>query len=505
MQVKKNPIIRFGVKMKNVSLVTVLILLLFACAAPGSGEDFDGLFTDKTMRIDYFHIGDAETEVITLDRIHVYGTWAGSRTHLIDPAGNGLYRIKIYDDSSGRLLYSRGFDSYFGEYRTSGPAAEGVKRTYLETALVPCPRKPVRFALDKRDRDNRFHEIYSVSIDPEDIGIIRDRILDPDIRIFEGHLSGDPHAKVDIAILGEGYTREEGEKFERDLDKHIEIFFRYEPYKSMKDKFNIRGVFKPSQESGVDEPRAGIFKNTALNLSFNALGSERYMLTEDNRAIRDIAAHVPYDAVIIMANHKRYGGGGIYNSFCTFTADTQFHEYIFIHEFGHSFAGLADEYYTSSVAYNEFYPRGVEPVEANITALLDPGNLKWKDLVDSDTPVPTPWEKEAFDSMDTAWQKERAAMNDRIAGLKRTGAAPDRIREAEEEYARRDREHSDKVDAYLKAGRWLGKVGAYEGAGYSAEGLYRPMVDCIMFTKGAKPFCRICEAAVRRVIQRYLE
>jgi len=144
-------------------------------------------------------------------------------------------------------------------------------------------------------------------------------------------------------------------------------------------------------------------------------------------------------------------------------------------------------------------------VEANITALLDPARLKWKDLVDEGTPIPTPWEKDAFDTMDTAWQKERAVLNDGIAELKRTGASREKIRVAEEEYARRDKEHSDKVDAYLGASKWKGKVGVFEGAGYSAEGLYRPMTDCIMFSKGAKPFCKVCEAAVRRVIEYYRE
>jgi hypothetical protein len=494
-----------GPAMKNLLIAFLALPLLTSCASAGAGEDFGKFFTDKTLRVDYYHIGDAGSEIVTVDQVFVYGTWAGSRTVLVDPFDNGRYCVKIYDAASNRLIYSRGFDSYFGEYQTSGPAAEGVQRTFHETALVPAPKTPVRFALDKRDAKNEFREVFSRTIDPSDIGIIRENVLDPEVEVVDAHVGGDPHGCVDIAVVGEGYAREEAEKFKQDLERHVDIFFRYEPYASLKDKFNIRGVLKPSEESGVDEPRAGIFKNTALNASFNALGSERYLLTEDNRSLRDVAAHVPYDTVMIMVNHERYGGGGIYNFYCTFTAGTQFHEYIFIHEFGHSFAGLADEYYTSSVAYNDFYPRGVEPVEANITALLDPANLKWKDLVESGVPVPTPWEKAEFDTMDGAWQKERAALNDRIAGLKKAGADPDKIRRAEEEYARRDREHSDKVDAYLKASRFWGQVGAYEGAGYSAEGLYRPMIDCIMFSKGAKPFCKVCEAAIRRVIGRYLE
>ena len=360
----------------NCLLCCILLLPMAACAQ--GAADFDDTFMDTTMRIDYFHIGDASSEIITIDQVYTYGTWAGSRIHLIDRFNNGKYYTKIFDADSGELLFSRGFDSYFGEYQTGGPASEGVKRAFHETSLVPCPKRPIRFVLEKRDRSNELQEIFSRRIDPADIAIIRDAVLDPSIEVVDAHTSGDPHTKVDIAIVSEGYARNEAAKFKADIERFTKIFFQYEPYGSMRDSFNIRGVLKPSEESGTDEPRAGIYKNTQLDSSFNALGSERYLLTESNRALRDIASHVPYDAVMIMVNHERYGGGGIYNFYCTFTADTQFHEYIFIHEFGHSFTGLADEYYTSSVSYNDFYPKGIEPLEANITALLDPGNLKWR-------------------------------------------------------------------------------------------------------------------------------
>jgi hypothetical protein len=283
------------------------------------------------------------------------------------------------------------------------------------------------------------------------------------------------------------------------------VFFGFEPYKTYKRQFNIYGVLKPSMDSGCDEPRSGIFKNTALNATFNSLGSERYLLTEDNKSLRDIAAHVPYDALFIMVNHKRYGGGGIYNLYCTFTVDNQWYEYLFLHEFGHSFAGLADEYYTSSVAYNEFYPRGVEPVEANITALLDPKNLKWKDWVTPGMEIPTPWEKEEFDRMDEAYQKVRREINDRIAKMKREGAPAAEVQKVEEESERLSREHAKKMDNYLSKSRFKSQVGAFEGAGYSAKGLYRPMLDCIMFTKGKKPFCKVCAGAIVRVIKYYSE
>jgi hypothetical protein len=207
----------------------------------------------------------------------------------------------------------------------------------------------------------------------------------------------------------------------------------------------------------------------------------------------------------IMVNHPRYGGGGIYNLYCTFTTDNQWHKYLFLHEFGHTFAGLADEYYTSSVAYNDFYPKGVEPDEPNITALIDAAKLKWRDLVTPDTPVPTPWEKAGYDERDLAYQKVREELNARIAAATRQRAPEAEVEKLKEEGERRSREHSDQMDVYLAQSQFVGKVGAFEGAGYASQGLYRPALDCIMFSKGAKPFCTVCHRAIRRVIEHYGE
>jgi hypothetical protein len=466
---------------------------------------FDEYFMDQTFRIDYFHTGEAKSELVTIDHIYRYGTWAGSRTQLLDSFNNGRYYAKVYDLDNGSLIFSRGFDSYFGEYKTSDWALQGIPRTYHETILMPVPLKKVRLSLEVRDRGNHLQEFFTCTLDPEDIGIIRENIVDVSVKVVKSHWSGDSHSRVDIVILGEGYTDKEEDKFNADLKRFTRIFLNYPPYVDRKDKFNIYGVFKPSMESGVDEPDAGIFKSTVLNATFNSLGSERYLLTEDNKSMRDLAAHVPYDAVVIMVNHTRYGGGGIYNLFCTFTADNQWHEYLFLHEFGHSFAGLADEYYTSDVAYNEFYPQGVEPVEVNITALLAPKNVKWKSLAKKDVTIPTPWEKSEYDAMDLVWQTQRRQMNKQITEMKRNRAPYTEIKKAQDEYDTRDRSHADELDAYLKKSRYNGVVGAFEGAGYASKGLYRSMLDCIMFSKGTKPFCKICEQGILKVMEHYIE
>ena len=486
-----------------IAAATLLAGSLGAQPAPLTAR-FDRFFLDATLRVDLYHIGNATEEMFTLDQLYREGLWAGSRVHLLDELGLGRYLVEVTDPSGGGVLFSKGFDDYFGEYRTTDPAAKGVRRTYQESVLVPYPRAKVRLAIEARGRDGQRREVLATEIDPSAITILT-KPPDPRVKVVEVAKAGDPHAKVDIAILGEGYTAAEEGKFRADLARFAKLFFSAEPYASHRSSFNVYGVYTPSADSGVTEPSWGSFKNTALGAQFDALGSERYLLTEANRQVRDLAAHVPYDATYIMVNSPRYGGGGIYNLYCTFTTDNQWSDYIFLHEFGHAFAALADEYYTSSVAYSEFYPKGVEPSEPNITALLDPANLKWKDLLSPGVAVPTLWEKKDFDAMDTAYQKVRTALNERIAAAKRSGAPRVEVEKMQAESERLSLEQAKKVDAYLAASRFAGKVGAFEGAGYAATGLYRPMVDCIMFSKGAKPYCKVCQGAIERTIAHYTE
>lgn len=483
----------------------IFILTTFFTAMAQQNFNFEDFFTDKTLRIDYHHTGDASTELVTLDQMYQYSIWAGNLKNLIDNFNNGAYYYKIYDAASGRLIYSKGFDSYFKEYQTSDDGINGIKKSYHESAIIPFPKNKIRFSLEKRDKQNNLNEIFSSEIDPDNYYIIREQVLDKSVKIYKEIYNGDPHEKVDVVILGEGYTEKEISKFEKDLKRFANLLISHAPFNKHKNSFNIYGVLKPSEESGTDEPGAGIYKNTALNSTFYSLGSERYLLTEDNKSMRDVAAHVPYDAIYIMVNTPRYGGGGIYNFYCTFVSDNQFSDYIFLHEFGHSFAGLADEYYTSDVAYNEFYPKGVEPVEPNITYLMDKASIKWKNFLSPGIEIPTPWEKEDYDKMDLAWQSKRREMNNKIAELKRNRAPGDQINKLQEQYNEMDKVHSREVDSYLKKSKFYGKTGAFEGAGYSSKGMYRPMLDCLMFSKGSKPFCNVCEARVSEVIKHYTE
>lgn len=487
--------------MNHILLATVTFLLISISCTTEQPTGFDAHFLDETLRIDYFHTGDAESESVKIDNTYRYGTWAGSLVNLIDTLNYGAYYYKVYNDESGALIYSRGFDSYFKEYQTSTPAIEGQVKQFHETAIIPFPKAPIRFVLEKRDESDRMHEIFTTQIDPN---AANDVARDPEVRTYTSLDNGDPHIKADIAIIGEGYTREEEEKFSNDLTRFTEVFFRAEPCRSRKSSFNVRGVLKPSAESGADEPRAGIEKNTAVGASFNTMGSERYMLTEENKALRDIAGHVPYDALYIMVNHDRYGGGGIYNFYCVYSSDNVFSDYLMVHEFGHSFFGLADEYYTSSTAYNDFYSVDYEPSEPNITALLDPDNVKWKHLLSEGIEVPTPWEKAAYDSVDVEWQALRARMNDRIAELKKSGAPIEDIEAAKRAYEEKSLERHREVQDFLENSKYAGKVGVFEGAGYAATGLYRGAVNCIMFTR-TDYFCPVCKEAMNGIIDWYSE
>jgi len=449
--------------MKKYRMIVFLFFSLFFIVNHQSfaALNFDDYFEDQTMRVDYYHMADKTTDVITLDRIYRQGTWAGNPNSLIDPFNNGKYYIKVYDLLSGKLIFSKGFNSYCSEYKTTDMAAKGIKRTFHETALIPFPKQEIKFTLEQRDKQNHLHLLFEQIIAAKTDEINTESLVDG-VTVFAILKNGDPHQKVDLAFIAEGYTKKEKNKFKKDIKGMIDLFFKQEPYKSRKNSFNVFGIFKPSKDSGPDEPSRGIFRNTAVGASFNTMGLYRYMLTEENRSLRDIAAHVPYDAVIIMVNSKRYGGGGIYNTYCVFSLDDRWHSYLLLHEFGHSFAGLADEYYASKVVYNEFYPAGIEPTEPNITALLPPQKLKWRQFVSKGIEIPTPWEKENYDKMD---KKEKKA--------------------------------------HLVKPGFQGMVGAFEGAGYSSKGLYRPMIDCIMFSKGQRPYCRVCEEAIIRMIHYY--
>jgi len=484
-------------------LLAALLVISNATAAEGPpSAAFEATFDDATLRVDFYQVGNATTELVSLDRLIRQGPWAGPRSGLVDPFGLGRYAIELRELAGDRLLYERGFDSYFGEYRTTEAARGGAVRAYHNSMLVPMPRVPAAIVISARPAGSPAVELLRHPIQPTPLEIAVEPPA-PGAIIVEAHLGGDPGHALDIAIVGEGYTAGEASTFRDDLARSAELLLSFEPFASHRDRISVRGVLVPSASSGVDEPSRGRFRSTAVGATFDSLGSERYLLTEDNRALRDVAANVPYDVLIVMVNHDRYGGGGIYNAYCTFTAHSSWRDYLLLHELGHSFAGLADEYYTSDVAYSEFYPPGTEPAERNITALLSPGGLKWRELVDDGTPTPTPWDKGAFDAASKRYEERRAELNELIARASQAGDPEGVVAGFEQEQERLATDHTEAARRALAAEPFAGKVGAFEGAGYASSGLYRPMLDCLMFRRGVQPFCRVCQRAVADTIRHY--
>jgi hypothetical protein len=278
-------------------------------------------------------------------------------------------------------------------------------------------------------------------------------------------------------------------KFHADVTRLVSVMFETEPYKSRRSDFNVRAIDLPSPESGVNRPRTGDFRRTPLSTSYNIFDSERYVLTLDNRTLRDVASAAPYDALEILVNERQYGGGGIFRDQATAAVDSRFSDYVFVHEFGHHFAALGDEYYTSEVAYETGVTGRPEPWEPNITALLDPARLKWRDLVEPATPVPTPWDKEAFEAKSREFQARRAE----IRAKNLPESAMDALFTEEQAWETK----------FLGSMKYSGKVGAFEGASYEPKGLYRPETDCIMFTRDPVGFCRVCRRAIERMIDLY--
>jgi hypothetical protein len=223
-----------------------------------------------------------------------------------------------------------------------------------------------------------------------------------------------------------------------------------------------------------------------LRANYDAFGSERYVLTFGNKRLREIASAAPYEFIEIVVNDRKYGGGGIFNLYATVAADNAFTPYVFVHEFGHHFAGLADEYYTSDVAYGAASERP-EPWEPNVTA--DPQAAKWKDLCAPGIGLPTAWKKSEFEKLQQDVQQRRHAL--------RAAHRPEAEMEA---LFAEEREAGTKL---LGAGPDAGKVGAFEGAMYEARGYYRPQQDCIMFTRDEVGFCTVCRRAIERVIAMY--
>ncbi len=446
-----------------------------------------------TMRLDYYHSGTADEEHFSFDRLVVEPLpWPGPLERRIDTVRAGKYFYEIEDAESGETLYSRGFASIYGEWETTGEARER-RRTFHESVRFPAPPKAksgsgtkLRLRLAKRDARNVFVPVWEYEFDPADMLV--DRAPPPPQQAMQLERHGPSADKVDLLVLGDGYTEEEHPRFIADARRLLDALFAVEPFRSRRLDFNAWGIAPPSAQSGVARPSTGVYRYSPIGATYDAFRSERYVLSFENRRFRDVAAWAPYEFVLILVNGDVYGGGGIYNLYATVAAGNDWAPYVAVHELGHHIAGLADEYYTSDVAYEPGEIR-VEPWEANATALLDPASLKWRDLVGEATPLPTPWPKEAFEEHSRAIQEQRR----QIRAENRPEAEMSALFKTQQAF---------ETELLGKANH-AGEVGAFEGANYSAQGYYRPQADCIMFTRNEVPFCAVCRRALERVIDLY--
>jgi len=463
----------------------MLPLLLLSLLDATPAVDFDNFFLDKTMRLDYFHSGTAKEEHFALDRVVSDGVWPGSKRQLIDTLDFGKYQFEVRDAAAGTLLYSYGFATIFGEWETTGEANRQWG-TFHESLRFPWPRQPVTVKLFKRDPANRFVPIWEVTIPPDARWV---NPADPATGLVARNLmeNGPPAEKVDLLMLGDGYT--DMERFKQDAERLTAALFSEEPFKSRRLDFNVRTVETPATVAGVSRPHEGVFRRPPLTTHYSSFDSQRYVLSYDNRRLREVAATVPYDYLVILVNERVYGGGGIYRWQATAAAGNAMADYLFVHEFGHHFASLADEYYTSSIAYELEEGVTVEPWEPNLTALLDPAHLKWKDLVTPGTPLPTPWRKEDFEKASRETQEKRNALRDSRADEDQLTALFEEQRKFETQL--------------LGSMTHSGQTGAFEGAGYRDRGYYRPSADCLMFTRDRVGFCAVCRRALDRVIDWY--
>jgi len=419
-----------------------LIALMLMCFTLNVAAQFDKYFTNKTLRIDYFHTGDKDSESYSFDEALIEPFWGGSQTNLIDTFEYGKYFYKVVDLSDEKVIYSRGYSTLFSEWQTTDEAKK-TKKTFSETVVMPMPKKDIRVDFYSRNRLGDLVKMFEYVVDVKSYFLKSERRLE--FPSFDVEVNGDPMKKIDIVLLPEGYTQQELGQFISDCKQFAGHLFEFEPYSSNKEKFNIRGILAPSLQSGTDIPANDNWIKTLMNTTFYTFDSERYCMTTDSKSVRDLAANAPYDQIYILVNHKKYGGGAIYNDYSVSVNSNEMAAKIFIHEFGHGFAGLGDEYYTDDVAYSEFYPMDVEPWEPNITTLTH-FDIKWKNLLDRKTPVPTPNEE-----------------------------------------------------------RYQGMTGVFEGGGYSAKGIYRPSYDCLMNTFRGNIFCEVCQKSIQKMIDFYCE
>jgi hypothetical protein len=418
--------------MKYFSLIAIFVLSVLIAHAQSHNY-----FTNETLRIDFTLSGNNSETHASIFELKKEPFWGGSPISE-DKFEYGEFKIIVKDSTQQNILFSRGFCTLFEEWQATSEA-KYIDKSFQQTVVCPFPKYKIAVSIEKRKKNGEFYELLSTIINPLDYSIIKPST--PKTKTHKLVDNGSAEECVDIVFIGDGYIKEDMKKFHNDVIKLTNYLFTQPPFDKLKAKFNIWAIDAISDDSGMTDPRKDIWKNTALKSSFNTLNSDRYLESTHTFLIRDYAGLVPYDQIYVIANTEKYGGGGIYNHFSLTSVDNKKSLTVFVHEFGHSFAGLGDEYYTSSTSYNDFFNQEIEPWQPNLTTMVNLDN-KWKKMIKKSTPVPTPASENYYD-----------------------------------------------------------KVGAFEGGGYTAKGIFRPAYDCRMKTNEAEGFCPVCQKAIKEMVK----
>ncbi len=424
-------------KMKLISRIIFFLPAILVYGLSWSQDSYTAYFSGERLRYDFMLAGNhKEAQVFPLS-VKSEPLWAGSKINLVDSLSYGAYRYQVTDDASGRVIFSKGFCTLFQEWQTTAEA-KTTGRAFYQALFFPFPKNKVRLTIESRNWQGKFVRIFETMIDPRDYFIHRETAGESDVITVQDN--GRPETHVDLVFLSEGYSAGEKEKFILDAARMCENIMMVSPFRENRAKFNVLAVWAPSSESGTDIPGEHIYRNTRFNSTFYTFDVDRYLTTNDMRTIYDAVAAVPWDHLVLLVNSERYGGGGFYNFLTVSTTGNALTPKVIVHELGHAFAGLGDEYYNSEVAYENYYNLDIEPWEPNLTTLVD-FSSKWQSMIPDSIPVPTP-----------------------------------------------------RIPRYANA------TGVFEGGGYLSEGIFSPVQDCRMKSNSPDEFCPVCKKAIRVAI-----
>jgi len=422
-----------------------LSLVLCFCGLPfiAQAQHFDQFFIDKTLRINYTHSGYLKEEMLAIDHFTAGGHWNGTRSYLIEPHGYGDILIEVMDSISQKIIFSRSYNCLFAEYRTTERGE--TETTSMEEAInIPFPKQTIQIRFTSYDRKRNPTVLTTSYFNPNTTKVVE---MTSNYKTLNLHIGNTPDKAIDILFIPDGYAKGDAKLFKKDMKQFASYIMNCSPYKEMKKCVNIRAIEGFSEESGITQPQNNIYKNTLLNCTFNSLDLDRYLTCPNVWNMHDVADDAPYDVIVVICNTEKYGGAGFYNFYCTVYNHGEYPDYVIVHELGHLIGGLADEYYTSTVTVQDYYPAGVEPVEPNITTLVN-FDSKWKDMLPEGTPIPT-------------------------------------------------------EPVFYKESKEYDRLGVYEGGGYVSKGVFRPSVHCTMNGISYNDFCPVCRKALGEVLEYY--